>query len=539
MIRQFISKVSALSHGHRTIGTVGFNAKLDVDLPEKLDRKTKIVCTVGPSTWDKSGIKGLLNRGMNVLRLNFSHGTYQEKERVINDLRDVLAKIRKDGDWDFADGSREDLCAIAADTKGPEIRTGLFGSKNSRTVLLETGETITLSTNVRDREAGTAKRIWCDYESLPDEITIGQRIFIDDGLLSLIVNEVDSHERTISCTVENGGKLGEQKGINIPEPFKSNLPSLTEQDANDLAFAVENGVDIIFASFIRRREDIQAVREALGEKGKHIQVIAKIENKEGCDNFDSILEESDGIMVARGDLGIEIPPHTVFLAQKMMISKCNIVGKPVICATQMLESMVENPRPTRAECGDVANAVLDGADAVMLSGETAKGNYPFGAVEMMSAICKEAEVALDYDSLFDQMRGINSKTMIPSSFHKSIETVATSAVVASLEIEATAIVCFSYTGGMVRALAKYRPNCPIFCVTSSEQVGNSVLLNRGIIPLFIPEKDMLDLNKGMNTVMKELSDMQLFSSTDNSDGKLVVIGRFDVNRPHDPVMTLI
>ena len=544
----------------RYISTIGHNASMDMDLPENFDRKTRIICTVGPSTWDNDGIRKLLDRGMNVLRLNFSHGTHEQKTEVISNLRNIVKDIREEDSVDFSDGSREDFCAIAADTKGPEIRTGLFAGEDVEAVHLKIGDEITISTNLDHYDAGTKDLIYCDYQTLANEIFPGQKIFLDDGLISFVLKEVID-EQTLVCEIENGGKLGQQKGINIPEPFKSNLPSITEQDRKDLEFAADIGVDFIFASFIRSRKDVIAVREALGPNGKNVQIISKVENKEGCDNFDEILQESDGIMVARGDLGIEIPAHTVFLAQKHMISRCNIAGKPVICATQMLESMVENPRPTRAEVSDVANAVLDGADAVMLSGETAKGNFPFKAVDMMSDICKEAEVAIDYDSFFRQIRGSNKKYGIPTNFPMSLETIATSAVVASLEINAPAIVVFSYTGTMVKALAKYRPSCPIFCVTSNKQTANSILLHRGVIPILVPEDDMIDYKHGMKTVVNILKDMKIFSQpqlknhhgggdslnsgnisgerSSLTGGKLVTIGRFDRSRPYDPVMTLV
>ena len=291
-----------------------------------------------------------------MMRLNFSHGSH-DKARVISDLRDVVGEFRADpvyhgggsGQIDFEDGSREDICAIAADTKGPEIRTGLFEIVTKRaaaTVQIEENSIVTLSTQLSDRERGSASKVFVDYSTLADEVRPGQKIFVDDGLLALEVKETDPGEGHVQCIALNNAKLGQQKGINIPYPFVSNLPSVTEQDKSDLRFAAEQGVDFIFASFVRKAADVEAVREALGPAGKQVKVIAKVENQEGCDNFDEILQASDGIMVARGDLGIEIPPQQVFLAQKMMIARCNVVGKPVICATQMLESMVTNPRPT-------------------------------------------------------------------------------------------------------------------------------------------------------------------------------------------------
>jgi len=300
------------------ISTIGHNAKIDMDLPENNDRKTRIICTVGPSTWDTDGIRGLLERGMNVLRLNFSHGTHEQKTEVISKLRSIVKDIRETNSVDFTDGSREDFCAVAADTKGPEIRTGLFSAEENNgeeNIYLKIGDEIKLSTNPEHYNAGTKDLIYCDYSTLAKEIEPGQKIFLDDGLLSFVLTEI-LDDQTLLCIVENGGKLGQQKGINIPEPFKSNLPSITEQDRKDLQFAADIGVDFIFASFIRSRKDVIAVREALGPKGKSVQIISKIENKEGCDNFDDILQESDGIMVARGDLGIEIPAHTVFFSTK-------------------------------------------------------------------------------------------------------------------------------------------------------------------------------------------------------------------------------
>ena len=347
----------------RCYGSISHNAQLSVDLDENLDRKTSIVCTVGPSTWHEEGIRDLLLRGMNVLRLNFSHGTHEEKARVIGDLRSIVSDYRSSTTAiDFSDGSREDICAIAADTKGPEIRTGLFSGQES-IMHIKANQEFTFTSDPDLSKKGDASMVYTTYQTLAEELTVGQQIFVDDGLLSLEVVSTDPSNGTVLCKAHNDAKLGEQKGVNIPYPFVSNLPAVTAQDAKDLKFAAEQGVDYIFASFIRRAADVEAVRSAMGAQGKDVKVISKIENQEGCDKFDEILAASDGIMVARGDLGIEIPAENVTTAQKMMIARCNLAGKPVICATQMLESMVTNPRPTRAECSDVANAVLDGADA--------------------------------------------------------------------------------------------------------------------------------------------------------------------------------
>ncbi len=297
---------------------------------------------------------------------------------------------------------------------------------------------------------------------------------MDDGVLSFeVLDIVDSKTVRVKCL--NNGKISSKKGVNLPKT-DVDLPALSEKDKNDLRFGVKNKVDMVFASFIRRGSDITAIREVLGEDGKQIQIIAKIENQQGVNNFDEILKETDGVMVARGDLGIEIPPAQVFIAQKMMIAKCNLAGKPVICATQMLESMTYNPRPTRAEVSDVANAVLDGADCVMLSGETAKGNYPKESVLMMHHTCILAEVTIPYISLFNELRSTTPKPVSLS------ETCAVSAVSASLEMNAGAILVLttrydadspirvkglltSKSGSSARLISKYRPICPIIMVT--------------------------------------------------------------------------
>jgi len=506
--------------GKRFYGSISHNAGLTVDLEERLDRKTSIVCTVGPSTWHPEGIKSLLLRGMNVLRLNFSHGTHQDKERVIGDLRSIIGEFRANrdsgnkqtsGSIDFSDGSREDVCAIAADTKGPEIRTGHFAGEDT-IVEIQLGQELTLTSDPAMQNNGTSDVVFTTYTTLADELVSGQQIFVDDGLLSLEVLSTNPTDGTVLCKANNTAKLGQQKGINIPYPFISKLPAVTEQDAKDLKFAADMGVDYIFASFIRKKEDVEEVRRAMGEKGIHVKVISKIENQEGCDNFDEILQASDGIMVARGDLGIEIPPEQVTTAQKLMIARCNLVGKPVICATQMLESMVSNPRPTRAECSDVANAVLDGADAVMLSGETAKGDYPNEALEMMSQICREAEVAIDYRGLFlDLRRSIHALHKDGrSDFDHRLDALATSCVVASEELAANAIIVLTKSGDTAMAVAKYRPRCPILAVVSSEVVANKVLLSRGVIPLLLTEKELDSQEAAMESALAALQDMGLY-----------------------------
>merc|ERR1712137_538998 len=331
------------------------------------------------------------------------------------------------------------------DTKGPEIRTGLLAGDDD--ILLEVDQVLTITVNPDREKNGDKDTIYVDYKNITKVLKPGNLIYVDDGLISLEVLEVG--DASLAARVVNSGLLGSKKGVNLPN-VNVDLPAVSEKDRSDLRFGVEQNVDMIFASFIRKAEDVRAVRDVLGEKGQHIKIISKIENHEGVRNFDSILAETDGVMVARGDLGIEIDAQKVFLPQKMMISKCNIVGKPVICATQMLESMTFNPRPTRAEVSDVANAVLDGSDCVMLSGETAKGDYPIEAVTMMANICREAESALFRSSLYDALR---SATKNPSQ----TEVIACSAVNAALESNAGAMIVLTISGSTARLVAKYRP----------------------------------------------------------------------------------
>ncbi|OAX77127.1 pyruvate kinase, partial [Emergomyces africanus] len=301
---------------------------------------------------------------------------------------------------------------------------------------------------------------YVDYKNITKVIEKGKLIYVDDGILSFQVLEIiNDHSLRARCL--NNGVISSKKGVNLPGT-DIDLPALSEKDKADLRFGVKNKVDMVFASFIRRASDIRDIRAVLGEAGREIQIIAKIENQQGVNNFDEILDETDGVMVARGDLGIEIPAAKVFIAQKMMIAKCNIKGKPVICATQMLESMTYNPRPTRAEVSDVANAVQDGADCVMLSGETAKGDYPKEAVTMMHETCLIAEVAIPYVNVFDELRNLAPRPM------DIVESIAMAAVSASLELNAGAILVLTTSGHSARLLSKYRPICPIIMVTRND-----------------------------------------------------------------------
>ena len=320
---------------------------------------------------------------------------------------------------------------------------------------------------------------YVDYKNITKVISVGKLIYVDDGIQSFEVLEIVD-DQTIRIRALNNGQISSRKGVNLPGT-DVDLPALSEKDQADLKFGVKNKVDMVFASFIRRGEDIKHIRSVLGEEGKEVQIIAKIENQQGMNNFDEILAETDGVMVARGDLGIEIPAAKVFIAQKMMIAKCNMAGKPVICATQMLESMTNNPRPTRAEVSDVANAVLDGADCVMLSGETAKGSYPKEAVTMMHETCLLAEVAIPYANVFDEMRSSLSRPIETS------ESISISAVGASMELNAGAIITLTTSGNTARLLSKYRPVCPIIMVTRNATASRYAHLYRGVYPFHFPE----------------------------------------------------
>jgi pyruvate kinase len=403
--------------------------------------------------------------GLNVVRMNFSHGSYEYHQSVIDNTREA-ARIQTGRP-----------VAIALDTKGPEIRTG--NTVGDKDYPISAGTVLNITTDEAYATASDDKNMYLDYKNITNVITPGKLIYVDDGILSFEVLEVVD-EQTLKVKCLNNGNISSRKGVNLPGT-DVDLPALSEKDIADLQFGVKNKVDMVFASFIRRGSDIKHIRSILGEEGKEIQIIAKIENQQGVNNFDEILEETDGVMVARGDLGIEIPAPKVFLAQKMMIAKCNIKGKPVICATQMLESMTYNPRPTRAEVSDVANAVLDGADCVMLSGETAKGNYPCEAVKMMSETCLLAEVAIPHFNVFDELRNLAPRPTDTS------ESIAMAAVSASLELNAGAIIVLTTSGKTARLVSKYRPVCPILMVTRNETAARYSHLYRGVWPFYFPE----------------------------------------------------
>ncbi|CEH18766.1 pyruvate kinase [Ceraceosorus bombacis] len=457
----------------------------------KFFRKTSIIATIGPKTNNVELLGALRKAGMNIVRLNASHGSHEYFKSVVDNARSAQS----------AAVGRP--LAIALDTKGPEMRTGMM--VNGEDVKISQGHEFYVTMDDAYAEKGSADYLYIDYKNLAKKVEVGRQIFIDDGILALEVINIES-DLLVRVRAVNNGVLSNKKGVNLPLT-EVDLPAISEKDRQDITFAVENDLDMIFASFIRRGSDVRTIREILGEKGAHIKIISKVENHQGVLNFDEILKESDGIMVARGDLvenhqgvlnfdeilkesdgimvargdlGIEIPAPQVFMAQKMMIAKCNIAGKPVICATQMLESMIVNNRPTRAEVSDVANAVLDGADCVMLSGETAKGAYPIEAVTMMAETSFLAEQSISYVPLFNEMRSL---TQVPTD---TSETVAMAAVSASLEQQAGAILLMSTSGNTARLVSKYRPRCPILVITRDEHTARDVHLYRGCYPFLYP-----------------------------------------------------
>jgi len=414
-------------------------------------RKTKIFCTMGPASWSVEGLCSLIDSGMNVARFNFSHGDHSGQQACLDRLREAI--------------SQRPGCNVAVllDTKGPEIRTGMVDPSLNK-LNLEKDKVIEVGTDY-DKPC-TPEYLACSYKSLPQTVKVGSMILVADGSLSLQVTEVK--EESVMAKIMNNASLGDKKNMNLPGAVVD-LPTLTEKDIGDLQkWGVPNKVDFIAASFVRKAADIDFIRQTLGDDGKNIKIIAKIENQEGLENFDAIVEAADGIMVARGDLGMEIPIEKVFLAQKMMIRKCNLAGKPVVTATQMLESMINAPRPTRAECADVANAVLDGTCAVMLSGETANGAYFKEAVSMMAHTCLEAESMINYDDASTDIRKAVLKKDVTIS---NAESVAYSAASTAIDTGAKVIIVLTETGFTARMVAKYKPAVPIVVVTSSPHVA--------------------------------------------------------------------
>ena len=425
-------------------------------------RKTKIICTLGPSTENESIMRELMIQGMDVARINMSHGTYEEHSKKMDMVRRLRAELGLP-------------VAILLDTKGPEIRTGNFSEK----VELAAGQKYTLTTNEVD---GTNEHCSITFAGLPGDVKEGTRILIDDGLIEMVVT--DKTETDIICKVINGGPVASHKGINVPDITLS-MPFLSDRDKSDLAFGVRQDVDFVAASFTRCAEDINEMRsylESLG--GENIRIIAKIENKDGVRNIDEIVRVSDGIMVARGDLGVEIPIAEIPQIQKMLIRKTRNSDKPVITATQMLDSMIKNPRPTRAETTDVANAIYDGTSVIMLSGETAAGAYPVEAVKTMANIAETTESNINYIDRFKKL-DMHERPDVTSAISHATCTTAH-------DLGAAAIITVSKSGMTSRMLSKYRPECPIISGTPDEKVYRQTNMSWGVCPIMIEEKSSTD-----------------------------------------------
>ncbi|ETV79315.1 pyruvate kinase [Aphanomyces astaci] len=430
---------------------------LDRDFTRHRERKTKIICAIGPSCWSVDMLGKLLDAGMNVARFNFSHGDHTVHGTALANLRAAVAQ-------------REHChCAVLLDTKGPEIRTGAL--KHHTPIHLIAGQTLTITTD-GDFEGDTS-RIGCNYPHLATSVAPGSRILCDDGTLQLDVTACRSNE--VDVKVLNSHVLEERKSMSLPGA-KIRIPGITDKDKHDLVhFALPYAVDIVSGSFVRSAANVRAIRACLGDAGKHIRIHAKIESLEALENLDEILAEADGIHVSRGDLGMELQPEQVFLAQKLIIRKANIAGKPVVTSTQMLQSMTKCPTPTSAECSDVANAVLDGTDAVMLSAETAKGEFPVQAVATMSRICIEAEGSLNYSRLYAKTRDATPRPV------SVCEAASSSGVEMALDVQAKLIVSLTDSGSSTLKIAKYRPEAFVVAVTASAHVARQLAgLSRGI-----------------------------------------------------------
>ncbi|XP_061362822.1 probable pyruvate kinase, cytosolic isozyme [Gastrolobium bilobum] len=435
--------------------------------------KTKIVCTLGPSSRSVEMLEKLLNAGMNVARFNFSHGSHSYHQETLDNLRTAM-------------NNTGILCALMLDTKGPEIRTGFL--KDGKPIKIERGQEITITTDYSIK--GDENMISMSYKKIAHHLNPGSNVLCADGTISFTVLECDKENGLVRCRCENSAVLGERKNVNLPGVVVD-LPTLTEKDKEDiLEWGIPNKIDMIALSFVRKGSDLVEVRNLLGKHARYILLMSKVENQEGIANFDEILANSDAFMVARGDLGMEIPIEKIFLAQKVMIHKSNLQGKPVVTATQMLESMIKSPRPTRAEATDVANAVLDGTDCVMLSGETAAGAYPDIAVQTMAKICSEAENFINYDELFKTKMETALSPMSP------LESMASAAVRTASCSNAALILVLTRGGTTAKLVAKYRPSMPILSVIVPEITTDSLdwfcseeyparhsLIYRGLIPV--------------------------------------------------------
>ena len=455
-------------------------------------KKTKIICTMGPNADNRETLKALVENGMDIARFNFSHGDHEEQKARFDLLKSVRDEMKKP-------------IAILLDTKGPEIRTGLL--ENGGKVVLKEGEEFILTSK---EIKGNEKMVYQTYSQLAKDVKPGNTILIDDGLIGLEVKEIRGGD--IVCTVRNGGELGQRKGINVPN-VRVNLPGITKKDRDDIIFGIEQGIDFIAASFVRDAEAVKEIRAILKEhNAEHVDIIAKIENREGIENIDKIVSAADGIMVARGDMGVEIPAYEVPHVQKMIVEKCNQKYKPVIIATQMLDSMIRNPRPTRAEVTDVANAIREGADAIMLSGETAMGKYPVEALKMMAQIAESTEQYLDYD-MMPEYRTLRGDANVSNA-------VGVAAVRTATNLEADCIVTPTMSGQTARLMANFRPKQPIYAVTPNAWAQRKMQIYWGVTPLRGYEEDTTEhiISHAMYVVKREgyvkEGDMVVFTAGD-------------------------
>ncbi len=427
-------------------------------------RKTKIIATIGPASSSKEKLQGLVEAGLSAARINFSHGSHESHGEVINRVKEVREEMGKS-------------IPLVLDTKGPEIRTKDF---NADKIQLTAGNKFTITT---DDIIGDETKVAVTYADFAKDLKPGNRVLIDDGLVELVVDKISGNN--VECTIINSGVLSHKKGVNLPDS-KVNLPSLTDKDISDILFGIEQGFDYIAASFIRSANDVRAIKKVLAENGgSHIEIISKIESREGLDNIDEIIEATDGVMVARGDLGVEIPPEEVPLAQKMLITKCRNAGKLVVTATQMLESMITNPRPTRAEASDVANAIFDGTDAIMLSGETAKGDYPIESVQMMHRIAVTTEAEAHKRKIkLDSLESTTTNAMSHASC-----TVAR-------DINASCIAAVTSSGFTARMVSRFRPSSRIIAITDKPNVCRKLNLVWGVEPILTHSKfdDLKDID---------------------------------------------
>lgn len=453
-----------MGYTNRIIGCQGQNLfcpdTIISDQKGKTMRKTKIICTLGPSTDQEGVLKSLVDEGMDVARFNFSHGSHEEHSERF----DKIAKVRRESGKHIA---------TLLDTKGPEIRLKDF--KEGKVQLLK-GQTFTLTT---EETEGTKERVSITYKDLPKDLEVGARVLLDDGLIGMKVKELTDTD--IVCEVLNDGVVSNKKGVNVPDTFLS-MPYVSSKDRADIVFGIEKGYDFIAASFVRSAADVLEVRKILQENNCHsINIISKIENSQGVENIDEIIEVSDGIMVARGDMGVEIPLEEVPVIQKMIIKKVYQAGKQVITATQMLDSMMKNPRPTRAESTDVANAIYDGTSAIMLSGETAAGKYPVEAVKTMVKIAERTEEDIDYKKRFLQQESKNPGDVTEAISHATCMTAH--------DLNATAVIAVTKSGKTVRGISKFRPACPILGCSTFSHVCRQLNLCWGVIPMLVKEKE--------------------------------------------------